>query len=159
MVELILTIVIMSFGVIGIYSAFSSTISASYNISSRLTAAYLTQEGIEIIRNMRDTNFLKNQTWSEGLLGCLNGCQGDYKTGTAAQGAANQLSLYNPAVFLRLNNDGFYGYDSGAPTRFTRRITINFISTNTLEVNVTVFWDYNGKSFNFNANEYIYNWR
>jgi hypothetical protein len=119
----------------------------------------MAQEGIEIIRNIRDTNFITAQGWSSGLLSCETGCQGDYKTGTATQTPANQLSPYNTNTFLRLNTDGFYGYDAGTNTKFKRKITINFISADTLKVDVTVFWDYSGKSFSFNANEYIYNWR
>jgi len=159
MVELIITIALLSFGIIGVYSAFSSSIILNYNISSRFTAAYLAQEGLEIMRNMRDNNFINKVAWSSGLTICSSGCQADYKTGTSAQTAINQLQAYNPNNFLKLNSDGFYGYDTGTNTKFKRKIIITQPSgTDIFKVNVLVFWDYNGQSFNYETEGYLYNW-
>src|SRR6266404_8976326 len=90
MIELIVTLAILSFGILGLYSAFTPLLYLTYNISSRFTAAYLAQEGLEIARNIRDNNFVASAndpsvSWSQGLLGCNLGCQADYKTGTAAE--------------------------------------------------------------------------
>ena len=159
MIELIITIAILSFGIIGIYSAFSPIIELTYTISIKFNAAYLAQEGLEIVRNIRDNNFINNATWSAGLLSCASGCQADYKTLTAVETAVNQLQAYNPNNFLRLNADGFYSYDSGINTIVKRKITITQPSfADNLKVDVSVMWDYNGKSFSFQTEEYIYNW-
>lgn len=158
MVELIVTIAILSFGIIAVFSAFALTNMLSYNIASRFVAANLAQEGLEIIRNIRDKNFINSAIWSDGLLNCGLGCQADYKTGTLAETSANQLAAYNPNGFLKLTSDGFYGYDAGADTRFKRKITITYVSESVLKVDVSVDWDYNGKPFSFAADGYIYNW-
>lgn len=159
MVELIITIVILSFGIIGVYGAFSPLISLNYNISSRFKAAYLGQEGLEIIRNIRDNNFIKNLTWSSGLTSCSQGCQADYKTGTAVETFNNQLKPYDPPNFLKINIDGFYSYDSGDNTIFKRKITITQpLGTDTLKVDVQVFWNYNDQPFNYETIGYLYNW-
>ncbi len=155
LIEIIVAISILSFGILLVYNAFSMIVNLTYNISSRFTAAYLAQEGLEIVKNLRDNNYINNTVWSTGLTGCTTGCQADYKTENPAQ-----LMPYNNA-FLALNDDGFYSYDAGgSPTIFTRKITINNVLGNSdiLNVDVLVSWSYRGQSFSFDANEYLYNW-
>lgn len=159
MIELIIAIAILSFGIIGIYSAFSPIIALTYTISLRFNAAYLAQEGLEIIRNIRDNNFINNDPFSAGLLSCSLGCQADYKTGTSVQTIDNQLQTYNANNFLKINSDGFYSYDVGTDTRFKRKITIiQPLGVDNLKVDVQIFWDYNGQQFNYQTEGYLYNW-
>ena len=158
-VELIVTIVILSFGVIGIYGFFHPAISLTSNFTMHSTADYLAQEGLEIVKNIRDNNILQNLNWSQGLSSCTTGCQLDYKTGTLVETLVNRLQTYtgNP---LNKNIDGFYSYDTGTATKFKRKITITrpFTSNqNILKVDVLVMWDYNGKPFSYNTLGYIYN--
>ena len=162
-IELIITIAILSFGIIGVYGAFYPAISLAYNISHRLTAANLAQEGLEIVRNIRDNNFIASSSnpevlWYAGLLGCETGCQADYKTGTSSEGQSNQLSPYNPNNFLKITEDGLYGYDTGVDTMFKRQIIIHQESTDVLKVTALVAWDYNGQPFSFEVDAYLYNW-
>jgi prepilin-type N-terminal cleavage/methylation domain-containing protein len=164
MIELIVTLVVLSFGVIGLYNAFIPIIFLTYTISSRFTAAYLAQEGVEIVRNLRDNNFIRRNgdgttLWSDGLTNCTLGCQADYKTGTSAETLVNQLKPYDPTSFLKINTDGLYGYDDGAPTLFTRKIIISQdAGDDTLKVDVQVLWNYNGKPYTYETAGYIYNW-
>lgn len=160
-IELIITISILSFGVIGMYNAFSFTSVLTSNISARFTAAYLAQEAFEVVRNIRDDNFNNPPTpWSQGLLGCETGCQLDYKTGTDAEGPENQMKVYDPNDFLRLAPDGFYSYESGTSTNFKRKVTINQEpGIDTLKVTVLVTWEHASKPYSFQADGYLYNWK
>jgi len=158
-IELILTIVILSFGIIGVYNVFSPFISLNSNLYSRFTAAYLAQEGVEIVKNLRDHNFVNSTSWSNGLLICNLGCQADYKAGTLVAGVNNQLQSYDPNKFLKLDSEGFYSYDGSTDTIFKRKITITEDPPpDVLKVDVSVTWDFNGQFFNFDTVEYIYNW-
>jgi prepilin-type N-terminal cleavage/methylation domain-containing protein len=163
-IELMVAIVILSFGIMGAYGAFLPFINATYNISHKFTAVYLAQEGLEIVRNIRDTNFIKSAgsrsaNWSDGLLECELGCQLDYKTGTLTEALPNKLKAYDPSEFLKINEDGFYGYDSGVSTKFKRKVTIdNQLGADVLKVSVVVTWDYNNKPFSFETVGYLYNW-
>lgn len=157
LIELIIAIAVLSFGVVMVYGSFYDISTATYSISSRFTATYLAQEGLEIIRNIRDTNFINSQTWSAGLTGspCNTGCQLDYKLQNASQ-----LAAYNDNVFLGLNSDGFYSYDTGStPTIFKRKITITPISSDILNVEVLTTWNYKGQVLSFKIEESLYNWR
>ena len=159
-IELIATIAILAFGIIGAYSAFSPLVSVTYNISNKLSAVYLAQEGMEIVRNLRDNNFINNQSWSLGLLDCDVGCQLDYKTSTTEEQLENQLKDYNPLEFLKVGNDGFYSYDAGGTNSiFKRKVTITQEEgTEALRVVVDIYWIYAGKSYSYQTIGYLYNW-
>jgi|SRR3989344_562530 len=162
-IELMIAITVLSFGIIGIYSVFSNVIVATYTISSRLTAAYLAQEGLEIVRNIRDTNIVMGKrnlavAWSDGLLACQTGCQGDYKTENSRQNILHNLKPYNTNENLNITTDGFYGYQEGTPTIFKRQIIIVPASNNELKVTVLVIWNYNNKPFTFEIKESLYDW-
>lgn len=160
MVELIVTIAILSFGIIGLYSFSHPATLLTSNFSSRLTAAYLAQDALETVKNIRDNNILSGNLWSQRLTGCTSGCQLDYKTETSIETVSNQLKAYNDSTFLNINTDGFYSYDAGSATKFKRKITITQPSTSTdiLKVDVLVSWNYNGQPFTYNTIGYIYNY-
>ena len=165
LIELIITLAILSFGIIGVYSAFAPIVALNYTISSRMSAVYLAQEGFEIARNVRDSNVLKIHqgqriAWDDGLSRCALGCQADYKTQTRQQTFENALKLYNESDHLRIDANGFYSYDQGMATIFTRKITITpAIGSDALKVVVEVFWNYNGKPFSFSTEGILYNYQ
>ena len=73
---LIETIVAVGIIVIGLVSALTLiTTSLFYvsNIGDRLIAANLAAEGLEVVRNIRDNNWLQSLSWNNGL------ANGDYK--------------------------------------------------------------------------------
>lgn len=159
-IELIISLAVVSFGIVAVYGVFFPAITQTYNVSSRLTAVYLAQEGLEIVRNVRDNNFIAGNIWSAGLLNCNLGCQGTYKTGTATQEPEDQLVPFDPNQYLTLNADGFYSYSgTGTVTPFLRKITITQeLGTDILKVASEVSWLFNGQSYHFQTDEYIYNW-
>ncbi len=160
MIELIITLAVLSFGIIGVYGAFTPLIYHAQNASLRLTAAYLAQEGMETIRNIRDNNIINQVEWSEGLLGCNLGCQADYKTGTLVETFENQLKAYEEDTYLAINEDGFWSYDvSNFPSNFSRKIIITEgDSSDVVRVDVQIFWNYNGQEYSFETAGFLYNW-
>jgi len=158
-IEVVLALAILSFGILVIYSAFFTMATSTHDLSLRFNAAYLAKEGAEIIRNIRDTNSVNGSPWADGFLGspCSDLCSVDYKTEYGYQ-----ITPYDNNAFLALNQDGFYSYDvSGTPTLFKRAINIEQISGSdqSLRVTVTVYWDYNNKPFSFEEVDYVYNHR
>lgn len=65
--ELLAAILVISIGVISAYFVTQQMIFYTRSSSSRLTAAYLAKEGIEITRNTRDTNWLEGEDWDNEL--------------------------------------------------------------------------------------------
>lgn len=159
LIELIVSISILIFAIVGINSVFYNMYLQTSNLFNKFTAVYLSQEGLEIVRNMRDLNFIKEQDWSNGLLICSAGCEADYKTGTD-----NQVTALRPfssgGNFLRKDSLGLFAYDSptGIDTIFKRKITITQEDADILRVNSLVTWTFNNTVFQFESVEYLYNW-
>ncbi len=163
MIELLITIAILSFGVLAVYELFYPIITYTHAVNLKFTASNLAQEGLEVVRNIRDNNFLaiaggSDIRWSDGLLACQTGCQLDYKTSTSTEGQTNALTAYDPSAFLKINSDGMYGYDSGSSTPFKREVVINQISTDILKVTANVYWNYSGTNYTFSVDQYLYDW-
>lgn len=150
MVEVIVAIFILAFAILGSYYAFSQMAGLTTIISSRLTAAYLAQEGIELVRSVRDTNWLNGLAWSSQINSCSSGCEIDYNL--------DSVMVYSDR-FLNVDNSNFYSYSVGTPTKFKRRITITTPAADTLGVSVQIQWQEKGSSYTFSAEEYLYNWR
>ena len=164
-IELIISIFILSVAVVGIFGAFSMVSVLTADATNKLTATYLAQEGMEIVRNIRDSNWLYidanpdgGMNWDESLDNCESaGCEVDYETT-----GQNAISQHFPQPYITgdylsqtslINPDsttvaGFYGYTSrGTQTIFKRKVTISCLPTGTcandyiMKVIVQVSWD------------------
>lgn len=167
--EVIIAIFLVTVGITGVFLLITRTIGTISLSFSQLTAAYLTQEGIEIVRNIRDTNFIEQtiglNTWDEGLvlpaIDCSTGCEADY---TATAQLDPTLSAFG-GNFLRIDSNDFYNYTIGDPTKFKRKITIvpedvdGDGINDILEVSVEVTWEEKGEAQSHSAQENLYNWR
>jgi len=165
-IELVISIFVLSVGIVGIFSVFSMVTILTSSTTDRLTATYLAQEGQEIVRNIRDTNWLNMDayyctseivpedtdtcpaSWLDGLalfaangIDCTNGCEADYTSNSMLGGSGN---------YLYLNGDGFYDYTNDGinlPTKFKRKITITQVTdvdedpNHIIKVIVQVSWD------------------
>lgn len=174
MIEMIIVIFIVSVAIVGIYSAFSIIIVLNGDSMDRLQATYLSQEGVEIIRNIRDSNWLNNassdpEAWVFGLAGqdtdCTQGCQADYTTDPLY--SRYLTPFIGGGDVLNINTDGFYTYETAnaKPTKFSRKITIELPAVDVLKVVVETFWYEKpsvlnplGSQRSIEVEEVLYNW-
>jgi prepilin-type N-terminal cleavage/methylation domain-containing protein len=153
LLEVIIAITIVTVGLVSVLGNIYQAVSYTSFSSSRLIALYLLQEGMEIVRNIRDENWLNNRDWGTGL------GAGDYE----ANYNDRSLSFYQDRP-LKLDPNGFYSYESGTETRFKRKITISYPNSSEcpqdqcLSVQVTVFWNQLGREHQVQATQYLYNW-
>jgi len=151
LLEIIIAIAILVIGIVGISTVFSRISILTSGISNRLVAAYLAQEGIEIVRNIRDTNWVEEAgNWKEGLT------DGDWEADYQTQGSLNDD--YD-SDFLNIDGStGFYSYSAGTQTKYKRRITITSDGEDVLIVSVLIEWEEKGNPYDFGAEEYIYDY-
>jgi len=107
--EMIVAIFLITVGIIGIFALITKTVSNSTVSRDEMTAAYLAQEGIEIVRNIRDSNYINGQDWDETLDVTdpddpLSRCPNGYKASYSSQA----LDCYSEGDYLQLGEDGFY---------------------------------------------------
>ncbi|HOW13147.1 MAG TPA: prepilin-type N-terminal cleavage/methylation domain-containing protein [Candidatus Pacearchaeota archaeon] len=160
-IELMIVIFIMTVGITSIYTSITRIISSTTYSTLNLTANYLAQEGIEIVKSIRDSNFLDynyiitgtSTSWKEGL------SPGDYEADY------NDYFLYslqdNESRFLKVDEGDFFSYADNAfsVSPFKRKITIteNPNNENVLNVSVTVYWTEKGKTNETTVSENLYN--
>jgi|SRR3989344_5679750 len=68
LIEATLATFILVVGVLGVFSAIQIITRFTSDVSLRLQATYLAQEGIESIRNIRDSNWLAASPWDNGII-------------------------------------------------------------------------------------------
>lgn len=159
-IELMITVTVLSFGVIGIYAALTPLIAQTSMIASRFTASYLAQEGIEIVRNIRDVNATRGSSgWLGELSQCATPCQLDYKTLTLAENATDALKPYDSNAHLVVDSDGFYAYGLGQPTKFSRKVSVVQLSEDVALATVNVMWNASGSPSVFELQEYLYRFK
>ncbi len=144
LMETLIATAIMLVSVAAIFALGGQTFQAAQQSEARFTAAFLAQEGIEIVRGVRDNNWLEDVAWDKGL--DAGTYIADYKDQT--------LSAYSNTP-LKKESNGFYQYDSGSDTSFSRKIEISDKTTNSFLVTVTVSW---GDS-QVQVKDKLWNWR
>ena len=169
LIEVIIALSIIMVGIIGAYGLVNQTLSSLSTASMQLTAAYLGKEGIEIVRNIRDDNYLAihhsepgyddTNSWMSGLTSsgvpsgtdCSSGCDGDYSKNYLTQAYA----------FQPLNFDGnFFNHNPTSSTNIATPYTRSIIITSIggyLDVLVQVGWNERGRNHLLKIREYLYN--
>jgi prepilin-type N-terminal cleavage/methylation domain-containing protein len=139
-VEVAISIFVLSIAVIGVYSAFTLVALLTSDVEERFIGVYLAQEGVEIIRNIRDTNWVldADNGWDEAISiyndgGCMdNGCQVAYNSSP---------SPWAGGTYLNIDENGFYSYSGEMLTKFKRKIIIEDSGAGAIHVSVEVSWN------------------
>ncbi len=176
LIELLITITVVNVGIAGALIAIQQGIGAIDYSNSRFTAALLAQEGVEIVKNIRDTNLLEYNYVSETISWSNNfdpggvGMERDYEVQYTDVGSTDpSLSVptcspscdFYSLSFLKKTADGFYNYDSGDATKFKRRIHIQkaIESADRIKIEVIVYWRKRGGGVSaLQLSQEIYNW-
>lgn len=159
LVEVITVLFVISLGMVGALTLISQNIK-SQSINEKTMIAYqLAQEGVELIRNFRDT------AWNNGTDFCFSDPDGlgnlimDYldDSPTAVVGTA--------AGDLFLDEKGMYLHDSvgHAPSGFNRLLSVSPVSSERpatqVKVVAKVSWEDHGKPYTYSLETQLYDWR
>lgn len=154
MIESLIATTLIVIGLLGIFNLFSSSIKKSITAVHKLQAVYLAAEGIEVVKNILDTNY------SNGYFLITNA----ESINKVSYNTTDQRRLNQNVDIYTIFFDGlkFYQSDTENPnekTIFERNISITNNSQN-LIVSSTVSWaESDGKEFSVTLNDIFYNWR
>jgi prepilin-type N-terminal cleavage/methylation domain-containing protein len=148
LIEILIAITVMTLGVVGFHAAITRVASLTFSNSDRFIASRLAQEGIELVSNIRDTNWVEKTSpnWDDGLAN--NGYRVQYN---------KEELLADSDTPLKIDSKGFYNYDNGDDSKFKRKITITHINADKLKVKVRITWS--GKGSPLEVEEHLYNWK
>ena len=152
LVEILAVLFVLSIGLIGVLSLIVQNVQ-SQNINKRTIAAYqLAQEGLELVRKVRDTNWKNGYAWDKDLAAGTYFM--DYLDATP------NLVVQSTDGQLFMNVAGFYIHGGVSdPTPFSRTIEIIPIAPGSMRVYSHVVWYDRDKVFNYDLETLFYDWR
>jgi len=177
LVETLIAISIFSMSIVGLMSVLGGGISNISYAKEKIIAGYLAQEGLEYIRNMRDTYVLYSisaQTgWTDFNNNLIDTSACQFAVGCYV-GDLNGEAFTNPnqpmasiAViacggscpsFLYDTETGKYNYETGTDSGFIRRINVTHPSANETKIFSTVYWTQGSGDYSITLTENLFNW-
>ena len=178
-IELLIASVIISTGLLAVVSMIINAFSNTVPLSDNLTASYLAQEGFEIVRRIRDTNFNKRYTeeeedyrWLEGLIE-----EGDEVAIGGVDYESTELIPDKEYEKLYIDDNGLFSYNGGEETTFERKIDLKRScyggyhdddfeddyceedgEAEYILVSIEVRWDHRGETRSYQAETKLFNW-
>jgi len=157
LLEMLISVAIITIGALGVFSAVAKFSQQAQQERENLVAAYLGQEGIEIVKNIRDTNWVETAaSWKDGLTSCSSGCEADFNDAS--------LTAWTTGNYFYIENSnpgtGLYRYitspvSGDVVTPYKRKITITTVGADELDIIVDVYW----VTYTMTVKENIYNWK
>ena len=151
LVEAMVALVLVTVAMGPVLILATSSINVAARIEHTLIGANLAQEGIEVIRNMRDTNWLNGSAFDNNLPTGTWRVQWDTVNGGLMTVGSNPV--------LRKNN-GVYNYSTGTNTLFRRTITISKPNSRELILTSLVTWTERGNiNRTVSAESHLFDWK
>lgn len=177
LVEVMVAVAVLSIGLIGAANLITYNISNSAKAINKTIATNLAQEGIELVRNIRDTNWLSGSSWDNNLVqglgnirrikffcgGLVNQNINPAPADIDACGAACRVYTYTKiSDGSKCYSDDFgnqIGYNAPQATSFYRLITVDKLDANSILTMANIKWLERGDARYLNIQEILYNWR
>ena len=184
LIETLVAITVFTFSVLAILSVLASNFSNTNYTKGRTTAIYLAQEGVEYVRNIRDTYALYSgggaNSWNDFVAkldpcdkaSSPEGCYLDIKRDSSGDpynifttGDPQQITnIYIAACTLGCPEilfdevAGEYNYALGDGTDYTRQINVANLNDKEMIVFSTVSWNTRGQTYQVSFSEVLSNW-
>lgn len=128
LIETLFAVLIFSAALVSLLTIAGKGISATGQVKNETVAFYLAQEGLEAVRNIRDTNFVSgNLAWDDGFsqttVDCSAniGCYLEFGNGTGVPVLSPNSTPGTDEVFF---TNGVYTNLSGTETGFFRSVKV-----------------------------------
>ncbi|MBI4132433.1 MAG: type II secretion system protein [Candidatus Sungbacteria bacterium] len=163
LLETIVALALIVSALIGPFTLATRGIFGAKFSKSKIVALNLAQEGIELVRAMRENNVLAGANW-RGLFGpCASGCtrlqDGSYQPDVyyAASGATPPINT--GAAMLFDAAAGLYSQASGGATPYTRVVSLTTPAADQMQVVSLLTWTESGIARQVRLEETLYNWQ
>ncbi len=158
LIEAMVAVGVTTVGLLGVFSLLSQSLGINKVASNQYVGAYLASEGIEVVKNIIDTNVYRGGTaWNSGVQDGTYAVQ--YDTATLSSTSVDQSLKFDPVT-------GTYNYLAGTDTNFKRSIKITSVvsggspTVNEIKVESVVTWkDRGGTQYTVNLEDHFMNWR
>ncbi len=164
-IEALVSLVVLSMGLIPALAIISSSIRLSSLIKNNLIAANLAQEGVEVIRSLRDANWFEDKQFDNNLVGAIGETKTWQVESSTNWGDNVPVAVLIPDTSPPLKYDpvkGLYNYTDGVDSDFKREVTVaRVVNPCSCELIVTskVTWVQQGATKTVLAESHLFNWR
>lgn len=153
LIEALVAILILVLGIIPSLAIIFAGNAFSSSVRNSLVASNLAQEGVEVVRAIRDVNWFNNQLFDTGL------SDGFYRV----EWNSDVLLAESGNPPLKINPVGLYNYSSGVDTFFRRRISVTKIDPSgcncELRIITEVTWPERSRTKTIQVESHLFNWR
>lgn len=151
LIETMISVLIFGLVLSAVSGLLNSNLSGAVLIKNNFVASSLIQEGMEVVRSIRDNEWHNSQAFGTSIT------DGVYNV----QWNSISLMAYDPSRYLKKDDStGLFSYDSGGVTIFKRSVTITTVAPNVeKKIVVDVFWSERGRNKTISAEEHLFNWR
>ncbi len=154
MVGVLIAFFIAVVGIVSVLSLFTISLRGLDTAQQKLIASHLAQEGIETVRYIRRANEDDSSRWTNWYSSLPAGPD-DYRVQYDLESFLSYLDTP-----LLIDGDGFYQYNSGVPSKFYRKVTLEKISAIELKVVVDIKWQNQGGEWShLIAEDRLWDWR
>lgn len=153
--EVMLSVFILGVTMITILSMYSGSLRNLHDDRDSIIASMLAQEGVELIRNVRDNNWSRRDSAMDTTPAAFDNMgvsSGTIQSDCRIDSNSYAINGNNEVVYssvdcsgasraLNINASGFYVHDAGTATKFRRTIALDYRSGNEMIVTSFVSWD------------------
>ncbi|HLD81677.1 MAG TPA: hypothetical protein VJA22_00535 [Patescibacteria group bacterium] len=175
LLEIVIALGVMIFGIVSVLSLTTRGISTTRTSTNRLIASNLAREGVEVVRGIRDSNWLAKNPWDQGIYRSHQNKA--IPIFDPATGAWSLLFLPNGSTIMDYPvyiDDGMYRQFTGQSfgtedSGFYRLLTFEFIDRAVsglaepvrigVKVESRVQWKEKNQTKQLEFEEELYNWR
>ncbi len=145
----VVSLFLVTVGLLGFTGLFSAMEALSAQNKNDLVAGFLAQEGIEIVRRIRENASELN--WSDWHSSVSSG---DY----SVQYDSSDLEPFQSAPLKFDQNTFVYSYDSGNNSLFYRTVRLQKVDDDQTVVSVIISWSSKGNNYSLTLEDILYNW-
>ena len=172
LVETLVALFVFSVTVLAVMMALTRGISSTIYAKDKVVAEYLSQEGIEYFRNMRDTFQLYTDDKNDGWLQFIkkleeahceeNGCYFDNNEDNFFGQLTTDIKVLpcdkNCPNFLYDAQLGKYNYNKGSESTFSRRMLLTVIDDNNVKITSETTYRSGSNTNTVSLSENLSNW-
>ncbi|KKT91435.1 MAG: hypothetical protein UW92_C0012G0013 [Candidatus Jorgensenbacteria bacterium GW2011_GWA2_45_13] len=157
MIESMVAMTLVLVGLLGIFGLIARSTSLNNDARNRFTATYLAAEGLEIVKNIIDTDISIGQQTQGATFWNSTIDSGTYEVQyNTDRNTFGTISAVGSLLFD--SSTGFYSYDSGVSSIFTRTVKIT-VSESEARVDSIVKWSENGRENTVDLSNIFTDWR
>ena len=161
LLEIIVVLMIISVGLLGVLNLMVSSSRAQNSNRETLIAYNLAQEALELVRNVRDTNWREGAAWNLNITGSPSGEK--YKVDFRHFQPVPINNIKEATLQMSSSsNQWFYIHDASSSDSIFRRmitITADDASSSSSTVSCLVEWNDRGDTRRFELQTELYDWR